>query len=50
MLKLINSKLRYINVIPKTSDFKLAVPGVFSVMRNVSVPLGISVPDHQNYI
>ena len=38
----------YINVIPKTSDFKLAVPGVFSVMRNVSVPLGISVPDQPN--
>lgn len=38
----------YINVLPKTSGFRPAVAGVFSVMRNVSVPLGISVPDQPN--
>ncbi len=29
----------YINAIPQTADAKIAVPSVFSVMRNVSVPL-----------
>ena len=38
----------YIKVLPMTSDFRHAVAGVFSVMRNVSVPLGISVPDQPN--
>lgn len=38
----------YINVIPQTSKQKEAVAGVFSVMRNVSVPLGISTPDEPN--
>ena len=38
----------YINVVPKTSGFHEAVAGVFSVMRNVSVPLGISTPDQPN--
>jgi choloylglycine hydrolase len=32
----------YINAIPKTSDPLLAVASVFSVIRNVSVPYGIS--------
>lgn len=35
----------YIQAIPQTDDARLAVAGVFSVMRNVSVPLGISTPD-----
>ena len=35
----------YINVLPQTSDAREAVAGVFSVMRNVSVPLGITTPD-----
>lgn len=35
----------YIQAIPQTDDPRLAVAGVFSVMRNVSVPLGISTPD-----
>lgn len=35
----------YINILPKTSDTKLAIASVFSVMRNVSVPYGISTPD-----
>lgn len=34
----------YIQALPLTSDFRQAVAGVFSVMRNVSVPLGISIP------
>lgn len=34
----------YIKAIPQTSNFHEAVAGVFSVMRNVSVPLGISIP------
>ena len=38
----------YINAIPQTTDQKEAVAGVLSVMRNVSVPLGISTPDQPN--
>lgn len=38
----------YVNVLPLTSDFRQAVAGMFSVVRNVSVPLGISVPDQPN--
>lgn len=38
----------YITALPTTSNFHQAVAGVFSVMRNVSVPLGISVPDQPN--
>ncbi len=38
----------YVNVLPMTSDFRHAVAGMFSVVRNVSVPLGISVPDQPN--
>lgn len=33
----------YIGVLPKTDDQQIAVASVFSVMRNVSVPYGISV-------
>lgn len=35
----------YIHAIPQTTDPKIAVPSVLSVMRNVSVPFGISTPD-----
>ena len=35
----------YINAVEQTSDPKIAVPAVMSVMRNVSVPYGISTPD-----
>ncbi|MDD3038697.1 linear amide C-N hydrolase [Bacteroides sp.] len=35
----------YIHAIPQTSDEKVAVPSVLSVMRNVSVPFGINTPD-----
>lgn len=35
----------YINAIEQTSDPKIAIPAVMSVMRNVSVPYGISTPD-----
>lgn len=35
----------YINSIVHTDNPSLAVAGVFSVMRNVSVPLGLSTPD-----
>ena len=38
----------YINAITQTANPYVAVAGVFSVMRNVSVPLGISVPDKPN--
>lgn len=38
----------YINALPPTSDYRHAVAGVFSVMRNVSVPLGISIPSQPN--
>ena len=38
----------YINAVPKTDDIKVAVPIVFSVIRNMSVPFGISTPDEPN--
>lgn len=38
----------YINAVEQTSDSKTAVAAVFSVMRSVSVPLGISTPDQPN--
>lgn len=38
----------YINVIPKVDDTRLAVASVFSVIRNASVPFGISTPNEPN--
>jgi penicillin V acylase-like amidase (Ntn superfamily) len=38
----------YINAIPKTDDAKKAVASVFSVIRGVSVPLGITTPGQPN--
>ena len=38
----------YINAIPKVEDTMTAVAGVFSVIRNTSVPLGITTPDQPN--
>ncbi len=38
----------YINAIPKTADDREAVASAFSVIRNVSVPLGISTPGQPN--
>lgn len=38
----------YINVIPKVEDAHIAVASVFSVIRNASVPFGISTPDEPN--
>lgn len=38
----------YVNALPKTDKTRQAVAGVFSVIRNVSVPLGISTPDEPN--
>jgi hypothetical protein len=38
----------YINAVPKTSDNAEAVVSAFSVIRNVSVPLGISTPGQPN--
>ena len=35
----------YIHAIPQTSDAKIAVPSVLSVIRNVSVPYGITTPE-----
>ena len=35
----------YINAVTQTADPYIAVPTVFSVIRNVSVPYGISTPD-----
>lgn len=35
----------YINAVSQTADPEIAVPTVFSVIRNVSVPFGISTPD-----
>ena len=38
----------YINAIPKTDDSRIAVASVFSVIRNCSVPLGITTSDEPN--
>ncbi len=38
----------YINAIPKTADIKEAIASAFSVIRNASVPLGISTPGQPN--
>ena len=38
----------YINAIRQTSDARIAVAGVFSVIRNCSVPFGISSKDEPN--
>ncbi len=38
----------YINAAQQSADAKEAVASVFSVMRNVSVPRGISTPDQPN--
>lgn len=35
----------YINAVPKTDDERIAVASVFSVVRNTSVPYGISIPE-----
>ena len=38
----------YINAIEKSENPDIAVAGVFSVIRNASVPFGISTPDEPN--
>ena len=38
----------YINAIPKSDDQAIAVATAFSVIRNASVPYGISTPDQPN--
>ncbi|MGA9381358.1 MAG: linear amide C-N hydrolase [Phormidium sp.] len=38
----------YVNAIPKTANSIEAAASVFSVMRNVSVPLGITTPNQPN--
>jgi choloylglycine hydrolase len=38
----------YINAIPKVEDTRTAVASIFSVIRNTSVPLGISTPNEPN--
>ena len=38
----------YVNAIPKSEDPKIALASVLSVVRNVSVPFGISTPDEPN--
>ena len=38
----------YINATEQTGDARLATASVFSVMRNVSVPRGITTPDQPN--
>ena len=38
----------YLNKLPQTADERQAVAGVFSVMRNVSVPWGVGDPEHPN--
>lgn len=38
----------YINAIPQTNDIRVAIASVFSVIRNCSVPYGISSPTEPN--
>lgn len=38
----------YTEAIPKTSDMKIAIASAFSVIRNCSVPYGISTPGQPN--
>ncbi|KJF22165.1 linear amide C-N hydrolase [Rhodococcus sp. AD45-ID] len=38
----------YVDAVPKTDDPRTALAATFSVIRNVSVPLGISTPDEPN--
>lgn len=38
----------YMNAIPRTSDPQIAVASIFSVIRNVSVPFGISSKEEPN--
>ena len=38
----------YINAIPKTDNTRIALASVFSVIRNCSVPYGISTPSQPN--
>lgn len=38
----------YVNAIPKSEDPVVALASVFSVIRNASVPFGISTPDQPN--
>lgn len=38
----------YINAVPKTAKIEEAIASAFSVIRNVSVPLGISTPGQPN--
>ncbi len=38
----------YINAIPKTDDIRIALASVFSVIRNISSPYGLSTPGQPN--
>ena len=38
----------YVNAIPNTDDTRIAVASMFSVIRNCSVPFGITTPDQPN--
>lgn len=38
----------YVNIIPRNADNQRTVASVLSVIRNASVPLGISTPDQPN--
>ncbi|NDV18357.1 linear amide C-N hydrolase [Pseudodesulfovibrio sp. JC047] len=38
----------YVDALPKFKDTRMAVSAAFSVIRNVSVPLGITTPGHPN--
>ena len=38
----------YVHAIPQTDNTRIAVASVFSVIRNCSVPFGISTPDQPN--
>jgi choloylglycine hydrolase len=38
----------YVKTLPQTDDIYTALAGIFGVIRNVSVPLGISTPGQPN--
>jgi penicillin V acylase-like amidase (Ntn superfamily) len=38
----------YLDAVTKSDDFRVAAAAAFSIMRNVSVPIGITTPDRPN--
>lgn len=48
LIRLLGLDPPYLSKLPQTSDSRQVVAGVFSVMRNVSVPWKVGDPEHPN--